>query len=364
MPTTSELFEAYQHERPRYSNDSAAIHAVALRYGLKEPGVRRRVNEARKRAGQGQPENVIDLQDHLTFPDKKVSKRTYDTVLRQIRTSIDYHAEKSASQDEATWIPRPEYPDLPIALVWSPDVHFGGLDVDYDFLEHHQSIIRETPNVYVAFGGDMIDSFNAIKHASAIWGDGVTPEDQMIAWADNLARLDKAHKLAALVWGNHDEFSAMAGINPFSAFFGDVSCPLFIDGGGVLNVKVGTQRYRLGLRHTFWGVSKLNQTNAPKRMIQFWRAGLDAAFTGHVHVAAGEDFHFAGEQRIACVGGTYKLRDGYAKRWYGDPQPGGFTLLMYPDRKHMQLCRYPDDARDVILGRIALQAQAAQERAA
>lgn len=71
MPTTSELFEAYQHERPRYTNDSAAIHAIALRYGLKEPGVRRRVNEARKRAGQA--ENVISLENHFDDPDKMVN---------------------------------------------------------------------------------------------------------------------------------------------------------------------------------------------------------------------------------------------------------------------------------------------------
>lgn len=71
MPTTPELFEAYQHERPRYTNDSAAIHAIALRFGLKPDGVRRRVNDARKRAGQA--ENVINLQDHIDDTDKMVN---------------------------------------------------------------------------------------------------------------------------------------------------------------------------------------------------------------------------------------------------------------------------------------------------
>ena len=88
-------------------------------------------------------------------------------------------------------------------------------------------------------------------------------------------------------------------------------------------------------------------------MIQFWRPNLDAAFLGHVHYAAGEDYVFAGEQKIAVVCGTYKCDDGFRKRWVGDPQPGGFTLLMYPDRKLMQLCRYPDLAADIILGKIA-----------
>jgi hypothetical protein len=64
------------------------------------------------------------------------------------------------------------------------------------------------------------------------------------------------------------------------------------------------------------------------------------------------------------VGGTYKLNDGFAKRWIGDPQPGGFTLLMYPDRKFMQLVRYPEIAQSILLGEIARRDQPALQSAA
>lgn len=287
------------------------------------------------------------------FPDKKKPTRSYIDIVDQIRSVQKYKKLTSVSQDEATWNPNPQYPNLPIALCWMPDIHFGSLDTDYDFLERHLDVITTTPNMFVAFGGDLSDNYNVVKHPTGIWGDGVTPEDQFAGLADKLTELDDAKKISAITWGNHDEFSAMAGINPFSVFIRNVSCPLFWDGGGVLTINIGNQSYRGGMRHTHWGVSKLNPTNSPKRMLQFWRGDLDFACVGHVHTAAGEDFTFAGQQRIAVVGGTYKLLDGFSKRWIGDAQPAGYTILLYPDRKHMQLCRYPEDAQDIIMGKIA-----------
>lgn len=347
--THTEVLERFNEIRPRYSSDPAAHEALRLEFGYANNGVvRRKLTKARKAA----PAPAIPFP--AVFPDKKKAQpRTYEVVLTEIKRAQEYGERTSLSQDEATWIPRPEYPALPVALTWMPDVHWGSKGVDYGFLESHLKTVRETPNMYAAFGGDLVDNYSAIKHPSGIWGDAVTPEDQFFGLADLLTRMDADGKLAAIVWGNHDEWSALAGINPFSTFFRHVSCPLFIDGGGELHTNVGGHTYHLGLRHVFWGHSKLNLTNSPKRMIQFWRTDLDAAFTGHVHYAAGEDFVFAGQQRVACVGGTYKLFDSFGKRWVGDAQPGGFTLLMYPDRKLMQLCRYPELAADIILGKIA-----------
>lgn len=347
----AEIYAAFTKALPEHSSEAAARNAVAKRFGLSENTVRGYIGKARRAAQKASPPPDAP---HNPFPDKKQpAPRTFDRVVSEIRRVQTYKASTNVSQDEATWLPKPQYPSLPVALTVLSDVHFGSLDVDYALLESHLRTITSTPNCYVAFLGDMVDSFNAGHIPEGIWHDGVKPEDQNAAWADLLGTLDRTDKLVALTWGNHDEFSTMAGINVFSAFFDKVRCPLFVDGGGVLNVRVGQQSYRLGLRHTHWGQSKLNLTNASKRMIQFWRPNLDAAFLGHVHYAAGEDYVFAGEQKIAVVCGTMKLLDGFRKRWVGDPQPGGFTLLMYPDRKLMQLCRYPDLAADIILGKIA-----------
>lgn len=359
-----QLYADFIRLRPEHTSDAATHRALGIRYGLSQHTVRKYIGAMKRaRVGASQDSQLStrcrqlgnnEGDQHNPFPDKKQPvPRTFERVVGEIRRVQAYKASTNVSQDEAAWKPQPQYPALPIALAVLSDLHFGSLDVDYALLEAHLRLITGTPNVYVAFLGDMVDSFNAGHIPEGIWHDGVKPEDQNAAWADKLTALDRIDKLAALTWGNHDEFSSMSGINVFSAFFDKVRCPLFVDGGGVLNVTVGAQQYRLGLRHTHWGQSKLNLTNASKRMMQFWRPNLDAAFLGHVHYAAGEDYVFAGEQKIAVVCGTYKCDDGFRKRWVGDPQPGGFTLLMYPDRKLMQLCRYPDLAADIILGKIA-----------
>jgi hypothetical protein len=279
------------------------------------------------------------------FPDKKKTYRDFGTSIEQIRTIQRYKEAKSISQDEAVWSPKPENPEEPIALVWMCDVHFGSLEVDYDLLEEDIATIKDTPNMYVAFGGDEINNFNAGKYPDGIWKDGISPEEQMVAWSDQLEQLDDLSKVAAMVWGNHTEFSNFAGINPYSAFFDQsVSCPIFVDGGGVLNCNVGDFTYRVGMRHTFWGGSKLNITNAAKKMILHGYPNLDVAMLGHTHYAAAEMFVNAGQEKIAIQGGTYKLYDGFRKRWDGNPHRGGFTILLYPDRKEMGLCRTPQAA--------------------
>jgi hypothetical protein len=81
---------------------------------------------------------------------------------------------------------------------------------------------------------------------------------------------------------------------------------------------------------------------------------LDAAFVGHSHEAAGEMFNLGQEKKIAVVGGTYKLYDTFRKRWVGDTARGGFTVVLWPDKKDMMLFRDPIKASEYLLGRIAL----------
>lgn len=284
------------------------------------------------------------------FPDKKQFNSSFEDALEQIRNSQSYKEKKSVSQDEATWIPDSMYPDLPISVTWMCDIHFGSLETDYDLLEDHLRTIQSTPNMYIIFGGDEIDNFNAIKYPSGIWSDGISPEDQMIAWSSLLEDLDEQSKIAAMVWGNHTNFTDAAGINPYSAFFSHVSCPIFAEGGGVLNVQLEHVSYRLGIRHTFWGGSKLNKTNSPKRMIQFGYPNLDVGMLGHVHDAAGEIYSNAGEDKIAIIGGTYKVNDAFRKKWAGSPDRAGFTVVLWPHTKKMLLFREPSDAKQYILG--------------
>lgn len=286
------------------------------------------------------------------FPDKKVSVFNHEDVTQQLKEYQNRQLERSISQDEATWLGFAEYDHIPRAIVMMTDVHYGNLGVDYDLFERHLETIKSTPNMFVILGGDMIDNFNPAKIPVGMLGDGVGPEDQAHAMMQIVTELDQKGKLIAITWGNHEEFSSVAGHDVFKTWFRELQAPIFADGGGVINAMIEGVNYRLGIRHTFWGNSKLNKTNAPKRMMQFGYDNLDVAVVGHAHKSAGEMFVEKGREQIAITGGTYKLEDKFGKKWGHTPEPPGHTVLLYPYEKKMQLCRTPEFARDVIIGSI------------
>jgi len=286
------------------------------------------------------------------FPDKKVSIINHQEITQQLKEAQIYEARRSVSQEEATWLGFAEYDHIPRGLVFMTDVHYGNLGVDYELLERHLETIRNTPNMFVVFAGDMIDNFNPAKIPDGMLGDGVSPQDQAEAMMQIVTELDQQGKLVAITWGNHEDFSRVAGHDVFRTWFRELQAPIFADGGGVVNAMIEGVHYRIGIRHTFWGNSSLNKTNAPKRMMQFGYDNLDLAVVGHVHKAAGEMFTERGAERIAITGGTYKLDDHFGKKWGHTPEPPGYTVLLYPYQKKMQLCRTPEFASDTIINAI------------
>jgi hypothetical protein len=287
------------------------------------------------------------------FPDKKSVSGNYDKVVDHILATQKLSKEFTASQNEATWLPYGEYPDLPVSVTFLSDIHFGSIDVDYQKLSDHLHTIATTPNMFCVMVGDMIDNFNPAKHPDGMLSDAVSPQKQMQAWAEMLTFLDTHSKLGAIVWGNHEAFSRVAGLDPFSSFFKDVSCPIMADkGGGVLNTVVGGINYRMALHHVWWGTSKLNMTNAPKRLMQFGHPNIDIAVTGHSHHASGEMFVQGGEEKVAIVAGTYKVGDSFGRQWGSEPMLGGFTVTLDPNEKKVGLYRSPEEASNYIMGRI------------
>lgn len=354
-----QLYADFIRLRPQHTSNAATHRALAIRYGLSVNTIRKYVGAAERavvaKNATTEPVQKMHQLEHNPFPNRKISKPvTFESVIDETERRQRYYSDTSISQEEADWYPKPEYPTLPIALTWLCDAHYGSIFTDYALLKAHTSTILNTPNCYVSVGGDEINNESDIKKHAASHFEGVKPDHQARGWNDLLMRFDAKQKIAAMTWGNHTAWSEMAGIDIFSSFFGNTRCPFFIEkGGGVLHLHLGRQVYHISLRHTFWGNSKLNITNAPKRVMQFWREGLDVSLLGHVHTAAGEDLTVAGQQRIAVVGGTYKLYDSWGAKYNGDAAPGGFTILFYPNEKKMQLCRYPEDAADIILGKIA-----------
>ncbi len=287
------------------------------------------------------------------FPDKKEASLDYDRVTRHIQEAQQLNREISVGQESATWLFHGEYPTLPVAFTFMPDVHYGSMDVDYDLLNSHLRTVEHTPNMALVFGGDLVDNFSPQHIASGMLGDPVNPDVQTMAMMQRVLELDAKSKVGAICFGNHDDWTAKtAGYDYYNSFMRDIQAPIFPK-GGILTTLVGEggQKYKIGINHTHWGNSKINPTNAAKRAMDYSYPGADITLLGHIHVASGEQFDRAGEQKIAVIGGTYKVNDTHAQKWgMGKPGVAGYTIMLWPDEKKMQLFRTPKEASNHIYG--------------
>ncbi|OQA80012.1 MAG: hypothetical protein BWY29_01087 [Microgenomates group bacterium ADurb.Bin238] len=201
-------------------------------------------------------------------------------------------------------------------------------------------------------GGDLVDAFCATKHPTGMSSDALSPDEQVEAMTDLLNQLDRQGKLGGVQTGNHDNWSDSAGYR-FERFLSELSCPVFSGEGEIDLFIAGAEKYTVWWAHTTWGNSKINITNAPKRALQFNSERADIALVGHTHQASAEQFDIAGKSKVAIVGGTYKTQDSYGKKWgMGSVGLPGYTLLLWPDSKHVEVSRTPEVAQDFLLSQI------------
>lgn len=281
------------------------------------------------------------------FPDKRRPTRDYDQATSWIKRTQGFNKERAIEQEHATWLCEGEFPELPVAITFVTDIHYGSLAVDYDLLNQHMETVVETPNMFMLMGGDLVDAFNPIKHAKAMRGDALPVEEQIEAIMDRVGYLDQIGKLGGVQLGNHDDFVDVAGID-FVYFLRELQCPVFT-GAGDLDVVVQGQNYRIFWSHAHWGNSKLNPTNACKRAIEHSSPEADLVFLGHTHQSTQEHFDRAGIDRGGIVGGTYKLNDSYGRKWgMGKVGSPGHTVLLWPGERHFEMVRDPQFASDYL----------------
>lgn len=286
------------------------------------------------------------------YPDKKKGIVDFQRITDYIKQGQQLNKEAGVGQKEATWMTMGEYEELPYMFLFMTDVHYGHSGVDYDMLNEHLSIVAETPNMGVVFGGDLVDNFSPKVLPQGMLGDIVSPQLQARAMMEVLTSLDRQLKIGAISWGNHDDFIEAAGYSFYDTWMRDLQAPI-LDTGGAINVVVnGGERYRIALTHKFWGNSKKNQTNAAKNLILHEYPEADISIIGHTHQAAGEQYHLGGKDRISVVGGTYKMKDTYGERNFGRAGKPGFTIALWPDQHKMELFRDPRVAQNWMLEQI------------
>lgn len=263
----------------------------------------------------------------------------------QLEHTVQAKHRLSFVQRETEFIP----PDQtkPIAITFTGDWHIGASGVDYAALRDHLETVAEVDGLYVIGMGDFVEGVNAnIKARSALYSGAENDTGLQEDWVMLRAGLAKG-KWLAFMSGNHDEWLySAAGKGRMDELAADLQAPYFSQGGGVVRVWLGDQQYVIGIRHNTAGNSRLNTTNAQRRMFDDFPEwdNLDVIAVAHHHY---NDLHVQSRKGGRCVYlrcGTFKTHDSYARDNGFTPELGTPLVVLLPDKKKVLAFRGDDFA--------------------
>lgn len=226
--------------------------------------------------------------------------------------------------------------NLPVGIAFLGDVHAGASGVRYDLLRRDVDIIRATEGLFVIGMGDYLENTKPqAKSGSALYHALFPSPAEQIEYITTRFRACQG-KWLALCQGNHDAFDGKwAGIDRLPALASDLQTTYFTEGGGTVFAEVGTQTYTIIVRHNHRGNSKINTTNAQRRMFDDFTqwSPADAICIAHMHF---NDLQQVSRKSGTCTylrSGTYKTTDPYSQRGNYDPEYGLPLIVLYPDTK-------------------------------
>ena len=276
-----------------------------------------------------------------SFPDKKKVNIDPQEIEKAVGLVRKIKESAEVGQDTATWIPQMDYEKRPMLFLFLTDPHYSSIRTDHEKLNMYLDTVKNTPNMFLVTGGDDVDNFNCNlgKAASGVYEDPIEPGIQGQAWAKKMIDMDRKGKIGFMTFGNHTDWNYHGGQDWYETFLGQIQAPILTSGGLVrLNFREGA-KYDIASTHRYWGVSKLNPTNACKRYLEHEQPTADIVLLGHTHQSEALQFDRGGKDRIAIIGGTLKLDDEYAKKQGIGGRGGtpGMCVALWPDHREMQV---------------------------
>jgi predicted phosphodiesterase len=301
-------------------------------------------------------EKPIFKKEWQSFPDKKkvnIDPQEIEQAVNLVR-KIKENAE--VGQDTATWIPQMQYEERPMLFLFLTDPHYASIRTDHDRLNQYLETVKKTPNMFLVTGGDDVDNFNVNlgKVASGVYEDPIEPGIQGKAWAKKMVEIDREGKLGFMVFGNHTDWNYQGGQDWYDTFLGQIQAPILTSGGLVRTMFREGAKYEIAATHKYWGVSKLNPTNACKRYLEHEYPTADIVLLGHTHQSEALQFDRGGKDRIGIIGGTLKTNDDYARKHGIGGRGGtpGMCVALWPDHREMQVYKNFERAVDEHLRRL------------
>lgn len=264
------------------------------------------------------------------------------TVDRIIRRHDTY--EKNPDKDYARVVIET---DEPIAVMYSADWHFGGIDVDYRAYRTHLHFLLNMPRFYMQLVGDALNIAITHRVASART-DMMTPDEQAEFLRAFIREMVGKGKLLSVTDGNHDvEFTERSSGLSLIKLLAEKSVPHF-RGLGYCDLVLRNSKgeefvYPVGLVHKTRFHSFMNQLHGNKRMQQLSSEffgptrPLPRVFvTAHTHNPALMTEGLVPEDRVVHVKcGTYKTDCKYSQRYFGQGKIGVPTVVFHADRFEM-----------------------------
>jgi hypothetical protein len=238
--------------------------------------------------------------------------------------------------------------DRPVLLVLVSDLHLGNAYCAYSQAKADAELIRDTPGVYAACLGDVIDNWIGEPKIEGV------QRQQPIPHADELALLTSwlgilAPKLVACVAGNHELRSYdKAGVDLIMEALHGV--PTLYDQHEIrFTLRLSTAEWRWKLRHMWAHKSQYNATQGQEWDQKFNDGTWSFGVGGHWHgPTAFRDFYDGvhdHQQKLAIQLGAYEYDSAYARKLNLGPTVCGGTgaIMLWPDGT-WQPWRYLDKA--------------------
>jgi hypothetical protein len=222
----------------------------------------------------------------------------------------------------------------PVGIAFWGDWHIGGKGIDYRQLDADANTISATDGLYVIGMGDYKDNASALVHQSSTQ-ESIATTDMQDKMVFRIFERTKDKHIVTLR-GCHEQWDKRNANKDYVQALCDITGAVNLWHGGIVNLTVGEQEYRIGARHKFKFESSLNTTNAQRNfMIEF--GPCDTVAIAHKHFCEVHDSHKMKQDTVYLRSGAYKRYDEFGQQLAGYEGMYGVPIVIYWPDKHLML---------------------------
>lgn len=265
----------------------------------------------------------------VIYHDKKKADFNWREWADHAISTQDLYKRASQTQKFATVeIPAKE----PILVMPFSDQHIGGRGVDYKEFIRLTNFIIDTPNLYVILHGDEAEFAIKLRSVAEVCAQLFDPtkQNQFIdQWFDEIK-----HKVICATWCNHvqEREEKQSGVSTKKLSFAPKT--VYFDGIGHLDLKVGSETYKITVSHKFRGFSYQNPCHAGMRYMRFEGSDREIAIMGDIHQPAYICYADGKTERLSLVSGTLNISSAYAERYFSLFTKSNYPVIVFRHDEH------------------------------